>query len=253
MTTGSRPARYTARSSPSISRGRPRAPTPLKGELRRVMYDLLEHSLEAVAITGNRLEPLADRGDGVLTLIRPHDDVPKTVLLGRLMPLLADMLAEYNAQAASVGAADATARGGARRRGPRGQQGLLRRGHRRRHPAARRPAGQEGTEAGRGATRPRGLGRDPLRVVCQGYVDADAYFRCPRARRRTRRHRGWVHVPAHPCSRRRRPVAVHLGTELTANGRVRVADALGHGKSAGTGSRPSPAAPAAPRHGPAAG
>jgi len=38
---------------------------PVKGELRRVMYDLLLHSLEAVAITGNRLEPLTDRGDGV--------------------------------------------------------------------------------------------------------------------------------------------------------------------------------------------
>ena len=41
---------------------------PVKGELRRVMYDLLGHSLEAVAITGNRLEQLTDRGDGVLVL-----------------------------------------------------------------------------------------------------------------------------------------------------------------------------------------
>ena len=38
---------------------------PVKGELRRVMYDLLGRSLEAVAITGNRLEPLTDRGDGI--------------------------------------------------------------------------------------------------------------------------------------------------------------------------------------------
>ena len=73
---------------------------PVKGELRRVMYDLLGRSLEAVAITGNRLEPLTDRGDGVLVLIKPHDDVPKTVLLGRLIPLLATLLTEYNAQAA---------------------------------------------------------------------------------------------------------------------------------------------------------
>jgi hypothetical protein len=73
---------------------------PVKGELRRVMYDLLGHALEAVGITGNRIEHLTDRGDGVLALIRPHDDVPKTALLDRLIPLLATLLAEYNAQAA---------------------------------------------------------------------------------------------------------------------------------------------------------
>jgi hypothetical protein len=73
---------------------------PVKGELRRVMYDLLARSLEAVGVTGNRLEPLRDRGDGVLVLIKPHDEVPKTVLLDRLIPLLATLLAEYNAQTA---------------------------------------------------------------------------------------------------------------------------------------------------------
>jgi hypothetical protein len=74
---------------------------PVKGELRRVMYDLLERSLDAVPITGDHLEPLTDRGDGVLLLIRPHDDVPKTVLLDRLIPMLTALLAEYNAAAAS--------------------------------------------------------------------------------------------------------------------------------------------------------
>lgn len=70
---------------------------PVKGELRRIMYDLLERSLDAVPITANHLEPLTDRGDGVLVLIRPHDDVPKTVLLDRLIPLLAALLTEHNA------------------------------------------------------------------------------------------------------------------------------------------------------------
>ena len=80
--------------------GSTRRTDPVKGELRRVMYDLLVHALESVAITGNRLERLVDRGDGVLVLIRPHDDVPKTILLDRLIPLLATLLAEYNARAA---------------------------------------------------------------------------------------------------------------------------------------------------------
>jgi hypothetical protein len=69
---------------------------PVKGELRRIMYDLLWRSLEAVAITSDHLEQLTDRGDGVLVLIRPHDDVPKTILLDRLIPQLTALLAEYN-------------------------------------------------------------------------------------------------------------------------------------------------------------
>jgi len=74
---------------------------PVKGELRRAIYDLLGQALEAVAITANHLEPLTDRGDGVLLLIRPHDDVPKTVLLDRLIPLLSALLADHNAEVAS--------------------------------------------------------------------------------------------------------------------------------------------------------
>ena len=36
----------------------------------------------------------------MLILIRPHDDVPKTALLGRLIPTLTALLAEHNATAA---------------------------------------------------------------------------------------------------------------------------------------------------------
>jgi hypothetical protein len=71
---------------------------PVKGELRRVIYDLLGRSLEAAGITGNRLEQLIDRGDGVLVLVRPHDDIPKTVLLDQLIPLLTTLLTAYNTQ-----------------------------------------------------------------------------------------------------------------------------------------------------------
>jgi len=69
---------------------------PVKGELRRVLYDLLERALDAAGISEEHLEPLTDRGDGVLVLIRPHDDVPKTVLFGRLMPILTALLLEHN-------------------------------------------------------------------------------------------------------------------------------------------------------------
>jgi hypothetical protein len=70
---------------------------PVKGRIRRILYDLLERALRAAGIGPRHLEELADRGDGVLILIRPHDDVPKTVLFGRLIPVLTALLAEHNA------------------------------------------------------------------------------------------------------------------------------------------------------------
>ena len=98
---GRRPSGPVHRSIIAVDlEGSTRRTNPVKGELRRVIYELLAHALESVAITGNRLERLVDRGDGVLMLIRPHDDVPKTILLDRLIPLLASLLAEYNARAA---------------------------------------------------------------------------------------------------------------------------------------------------------
>jgi hypothetical protein len=70
---------------------------PAKGELRRILYDLLDQALEAAGIGTRHLEPFTDRGDSVLILIKPHDDVPKTLLLGRLVPILTALLGEHNA------------------------------------------------------------------------------------------------------------------------------------------------------------
>jgi hypothetical protein len=71
-----------------------------KGKLRHFLYELLEQALEAAGIAARHLEPFTDRGDSVLVLIKPHDDVPKTLVLGRLVPILASLLAEHNASAA---------------------------------------------------------------------------------------------------------------------------------------------------------
>jgi hypothetical protein len=73
---------------------------PAKGELRRILYDLLDRALEAAGIGARHLEPFTDRGDSVLILIKPHDDVPKTLLLGQLVPILTGLLAEHNAAVA---------------------------------------------------------------------------------------------------------------------------------------------------------
>ncbi len=70
---------------------------PAKGELRRILYELLDRALEAAGIAARHLEPYTDRGDSVLVLIKPHDDVPKTLLLGQLIPMLTALLAEHNA------------------------------------------------------------------------------------------------------------------------------------------------------------
>ncbi|HEV2931524.1 MAG TPA: hypothetical protein VGY96_00170 [Streptosporangiaceae bacterium] len=80
--------------------GSTRLTNPAKGKIRRVLYDLLEQALKAAGIGPRHLEELADRGDGVLILIRPYDDVPKTILFGRLIPALAGLLAEHNASVA---------------------------------------------------------------------------------------------------------------------------------------------------------
>jgi hypothetical protein len=168
---------------------------PVKGELRRIIYELLGHSLEAVAITSNRLERLTDRGDGVLVLIRPHDDVPKTVLLDRLIPLLATLLTEYNAQAeqpelrirlrAVVHAGEVHAD----RRGFYGEAIDV---------AIRLLDSSPVKMALKQAAAPLVLVvSDEIfsGIVSHGYVDAETYFPLVRVRVANRQHRGWVHIP----------------------------------------------------------
>lgn len=168
---------------------------PVKGELRRVIYDLLGRALEAAAITGDRLEPLTDRGDGVLVLIRPHDDVPKTILLERLIPLLTTLLAEYNAQAAEPALRmrlRAVVHAGEVHVDPRGFYGeaidiairLLD------SPPVKRMLKHAATPLVLVVSDEIYSG-----IVCHGYVDADTYSRLVQVRVANRRHRGWVHIP----------------------------------------------------------
>jgi hypothetical protein len=69
---------------------------PVRGALRHILYDLLGRALDGAGIADDHLEQFTDRGDGVLVLIRPDDAVPKTVLLGRFMPLLTSLLTAHN-------------------------------------------------------------------------------------------------------------------------------------------------------------
>lgn len=168
---------------------------PVKGELRSAMYDLLDRALEAVPITADHLEPMSDRGDGVLVLIRPHDDVPKTVLLGRLIPLLAALLAEHNAAVMEPALRmrfRAVVHAGEVHGDSRGFYGeaidiairLL------------DSAALKG-ELRRVASPLVLVVSDEIHsgIVAHGYVDSDTYRPLVRIRVASKQHRGWVHTP----------------------------------------------------------
>lgn len=69
---------------------------PAKGFLRHVMYELIEAALEACGISEEHRDPMVDRGDGVLVLIHPVDEAPKTLLLTTLVPTLSALLGQHN-------------------------------------------------------------------------------------------------------------------------------------------------------------
>jgi hypothetical protein len=71
---------------------------PVRAQLRRVLYDLLEEALLEAGITEEHRDPLIDRGDGILVLIHPVTQAPKTVLLSRVIPELTRLLAQHATQ-----------------------------------------------------------------------------------------------------------------------------------------------------------
>lgn len=68
----------------------------LKACLRRSMYDLVERSLTVAGIGYEHHDPLIDRGDGVLALVRQSDDVPIVLFLDTVVPTLSRSLNSYN-------------------------------------------------------------------------------------------------------------------------------------------------------------
>jgi hypothetical protein len=69
---------------------------PIKEELRRLVYRLLVKAMAGAGIQDRHCDPFEDRGDGVLALIHPADEVPKTLLFNPLVPMLSQMLSDYN-------------------------------------------------------------------------------------------------------------------------------------------------------------
>jgi hypothetical protein len=69
---------------------------PIKAELRRLLYCLLEAAMASAGIQESHCDPFEDRGDGVLALIHPADEIPKTLLFNPLIPVLSQLLTDYN-------------------------------------------------------------------------------------------------------------------------------------------------------------
>jgi hypothetical protein len=67
-----------------------------KAKLRCAMYDLTETALRRAGITERCREPFVDRGDSLLALIHPADEIPKSLLLDTVVPTLTELLAAHN-------------------------------------------------------------------------------------------------------------------------------------------------------------
>jgi hypothetical protein len=75
------------------STGRPDAEKLL---IRSALYDIIEGASHATGITEANREPYEDRGDGLIMLVRPENEVPKNVLLSIFVPEVKRLLTEHN-------------------------------------------------------------------------------------------------------------------------------------------------------------
>lgn len=69
-------------------------PDPVKAEFRVMLYELFEAALRSADIGPDRRGQFMDRGDGLLVLVDPAEQVP---LLSRVVPVFGQLLAGYNA------------------------------------------------------------------------------------------------------------------------------------------------------------
>jgi class 3 adenylate cyclase len=69
---------------------------PVKEELRKQVYRLVLSALGIAGVSHGYYDPLIDRGDGVLILLRPVDEFPKPLIFSHLLPALMKLLIAYN-------------------------------------------------------------------------------------------------------------------------------------------------------------
>lgn len=69
-------------------------PDPVKAEFRTMLYELFDAALRSAGVGAGRRDGFIDRGDGLLALIDPADQV---LLLDLVIPVFAQLLTGYNA------------------------------------------------------------------------------------------------------------------------------------------------------------
>ncbi|KDN22846.1 nucleotidyl cyclase domain-containing protein [Amycolatopsis rifamycinica] len=67
----------------------------VRTQLRSALFELLDEALAAGRIGRKHRDEFVDRGDGALCLIRPYDQLPKTLLLTAVVPRLAELLVKH--------------------------------------------------------------------------------------------------------------------------------------------------------------
>lgn len=72
--------------------------TPTRMGQRNQIYKMLGEALRDAGISHAHLDQTADRGDGLVVLVRPDDGAPVTRLLTPLVTTLREQLARYNAR-----------------------------------------------------------------------------------------------------------------------------------------------------------
>jgi class 3 adenylate cyclase len=68
----------------------------VKAGIRRALYEVFAQAIRSCGLSSRQHDPLVDRGDGIMMLVRPLDRVPKTLLLGEFLPALERALARHN-------------------------------------------------------------------------------------------------------------------------------------------------------------
>jgi hypothetical protein len=66
-----------------------------KARLRLDMYDHFEQALLSCGIKEDPQEKFLDRGDGIVALIRPVDEIPKPLLISKFVPALRKQLVDH--------------------------------------------------------------------------------------------------------------------------------------------------------------
>lgn len=69
-----------------------------KARMRDAMYGIVTESFTRSSVTEAHRDPFIDCGDGLLTLLPPSDEVPKTLLLQSVVPTLGRLIAAHNAR-----------------------------------------------------------------------------------------------------------------------------------------------------------